>query len=180
MDFAMYAFATLLYATLVVPWLVLLGTPLVLASGVLVAAPLLGAKRIRRTMRRPVVQTGQGVLCIDGLSEKPLLAERLHRNIARVLEFAPPEARPRACACVKESAGGYVGVLRVFDTRGHYLLREEARSIEAVAQRLTKTLEGFEDTFPARVGSPRPRCSECSGATCPQRRLHQQRRGMAA
>lgn len=175
MEVTMSAFAALLYAAWVVPWLLLLGTPLVLASGVLVAAPVFGARQIRRAKRN-----GRGVLCIDGLFERPLLADRLHRNIARVLEFAPPATRPRACACVKTSDGGYVGVLRVFNTRGHYLLREKGQSVEAVAQRLTTTLAGFEGTFPARVGSPRPRCAECRGATCPQRRLHRERRGMAA
>ena len=176
MDFAMYAFATLLYAALVVPWLLLLGTPLVLVSGVLVGVPFLGAKQIRRRMQ----STEAGVLCVDGLSEVPLLAERLHRNIARVLEFAPPATRPRACACVRELEGGYVGVMRVFNTRGHYLLREEGPSVEAVTQHLTTTLEGFERTFPARVGSPRPRCPECRSATCPLSRLHQEQRGIAA
>jgi hypothetical protein len=77
---------------------------------------------------------------------------------------------------VKPSEGAFVGVLRVFNTKGHYLLRAWGDTTADVAQRLIAALGAFEFTFPAVPGMRRTECPECDAKTCPLRRLAREER----
>ena len=118
------------------------------------------------------VESARGILAIEGLASGQ--ARRLRRELARVLRLAPPDSDPRACACVKQVDGAFVGVLRIFNTKGHYLLRAPGGTAVAVARRFSTTLADYRDRFPAEVGAPRAECPECNPRTCPLRqRGHQ-------
>ena len=105
------------------------------------------------------------VLTIEGLGT--FMARRLRAEIARVLRLAPRDSSPRACACVKPVDGAFVGVLRIFTTQGHYLLRARGGTPVAVARQLSTSLEESKDHFPAAVGTERVDCPECTPQTCP-------------
>ena len=152
---------------LFVPWLALLAAPLALVAYVVIGLPVMAVRRLRQP--DPL-----GILGINGLASDPQLARGLQADIARVLAFAPQASRPRACACVKEVDGSYVGVLRVFNKKGHYLLRVTGRTVASVTRRFAAALDEFTDGFPALVGARRVKCAECNTATCPLRLIFQQ------
>jgi hypothetical protein len=158
---------------LFVPWLALLIAPLALVAGVAIGLPLMAVRRIRRPQP-------EGILGIDGLASAPGLADGLRADIGRVLAFAPRDSRPRACAGVKEVDGSFVGVLRMFNSKGHYLLRVTGGSVASVTRRFASALDEFTDAFPALVGARRAKCAECNTATCPLRLIFQEGRALAA
>jgi hypothetical protein len=150
---------------------VLLLISLVILLGAVVDGVVEGGSRIRRFLLGLARDSVSGILCIDGLASEPSLANRLSSDIARVLKLAPPDTRPRACACVKKVEGKSIGVLRVFNTKGQYMLRASRDSTAAVAERFSAALNEFKDTFPARVGARRIRCAECDPKICPLRQF---------
>jgi hypothetical protein len=167
--------AIFLSVLLISGWAMLLLTPLVVLLGAIVDGVVEGGSRIRRFLLGLARDSVSGILCIDGLASEPSLANRLNSDITRVLKLAPPDTRPRACACVKKVEGKSIGVLRVFNTKGQYMLRASRDSTAAVAERFSAALNEFKDTFPARVGARRIRCAECNPKTCPLRQLKRQR-----
>lgn len=110
-------------------------------------------------------QSAREVLTVEGLGT--FMTRRLRGEIARVLRLAPRDSAPRACACVKPADGAYVGVMRIFNAEGHYLLRTRGDTPLAVARQLSTALDESGDRFPAAVGAPRPDCPECRRETCP-------------
>ncbi len=175
-----YAVAILIALLVTTGWVLLLSMPLLALSAVTAGGVARGVASIRRILPALTRDTVRGILCIDGLIAESALAKRLRGAIARVLALADPSTRPRACACVKESGGAFVGVLRVFNTRGHYLLRTAGGSTAAVTMGISAALDEFGDTFPARDGARRMQCPECNPKTCPLRRLKRERKAPAA
>ena len=110
-------------------------------------------------------ESAREVLTIEGLGS--FVARRLRSDIARVLRLAPRDSVPRACACVKPVDGAFVGVLRIFNAQGHYLLRAPGGTPQAVARQLSTALADSRDRFPAEVGEPRADCPECTPRACP-------------
>ncbi len=175
MEVILYGVAIVFSIVMVTGWVILLLTPLVVLSIVFVGDLVKGVSRVHRFLLGLARDTERGILCIDGLESEPSLAIRLRSDIARVLKLAPPGTRPRACACVKEVKGLSIGVLRVFNTKGHYLLRVSCDTATAVTERFSAALNEFKETFPAKVGARRIRCAECEPKTCPLRQLKRQR-----
>ena len=175
MGILMFGIAVVFSILMISGWVMLLLSPLVVLSIAVVDGLVKGGSRIHRFLpglaRAPV----RGILCVDGLASEPSLAFRLRSDIGRVLKLAPPGTRPRACACVKKVQGLSIGVLRVFNTKGHFLLRVSCDTAAAVTERFSAALNEFKDTFPATVGARRIRCAECNPKTCPLRQLKRQR-----
>jgi len=165
--------AALFVAVLFLPWLLAVTAPFWVAAGLVATAvatlATLGARRLR-----PAIDTS-GILALGGFDDRPALAPALERSLGRVLGLAPDRDRAHACACVKPSDGRWVGVLRVDDDRGHYLLRESGATRGAVGRELLSDLDRTA-SFPVRSGRPRIRCPECLPANCP---LRGARRGFA-
>ena len=175
MNVLVFGLAILFSLLLVAGWVMLLSMPLVILSATTVGVVVKGVGRAKRFVSALAKDTVRGILCIDGLVSEPALVKRLRSDIARVLKLAAPGTNPRACACVKESEGAFVGVLRVFNTKGHYLLRPSGASAAAIAKRFSATLDEFGGTFPAREGARRVKCPECNPKTCPLLRLKRER-----
>ena len=167
--------AIFLSVLLISGWAMLLLTPAVVLSIAVADCLVEGVSRIHRFLPALARDTVRGILCIDGLASEPSLANRLRSDIARVLKSAPPDTRPRACACVKQVEGKSVGVLRIFNSKGHYLLRASRDNAAAVTERFSTVLNEFKGTFPARVGARRIQCAECNPETCPLRQLKRRR-----
>jgi hypothetical protein len=167
--------AILLSVLLISGWAMLLITPLVVLSTAVINVVTEGISRIYRYLPSFAGNTVSGILCIDGLASEPSLANRLRSDITQVLKLAPPDTHPRACACVKQVEGKSIGVLRVFNTKGHYLLRTSRDTAAAVTERFSVVLNEFKDSFPARVGARRIRCAECDPKTCPLLQLKRSR-----
>ena len=180
MSIIIFAFTTALFLILLVPWLALLATPVVTASATLAGLPVVAVGRLRRLLSRAPARAPSGILCVEGLKEAPEAASELTADIARVLDLAPAGTRAKACTCVQRTDAGYVAVLRVYNAKGHYLLRKTGASLTAVAASLTGELRRFRNEFPAPIGARRIRCAECNSAVCPLRRLAQQRVRAAA
>jgi hypothetical protein len=175
MTYLMYAIMAGFALLFAAGWVALICAVVFTTSGALVALPVTSATRLSEWVRRPFAEpVGQGVLCLEGLAGNDRLGRRVRTDIARVLAFASPETRPRACACVKNVDAGYVGVMRVFNTKGHYLLRVTGSTAAAVGERFVAELGAFRDTFPAAIGARRIRCVECDSSTCPLRLLKRQ------
>jgi hypothetical protein len=164
MNASMFGVAILLGLMVLAPWLALLLAPLALAAGVFIRLSVTIGRRLQALEL-------QGILGINGLASEPRLSDRLHAAVGRVLELGPRVTRPKACACVKEVDGSFVGVLRVFNTKGHYLLRVTGETVSSVTRRFLATLGEFGSSFPVRAGAHREECQECSPATCPLRQL---------
>ena len=180
MDVLLLGVAALLTLCFAVGWVMLLTLPLITLSGAAVVGVVKGVVHARAAL--PALSRGavRGILCIEGLVSEPELAKRLRSDIARVLKLAAPDTRPRACACVKESEGAFVGVMRVFNSKGHYLRRAAGTTAAAVAMGFSAALGEFEDAFPARGGARRVQCPECDPRTCPLRRSKRERALAAA
>ena len=110
-------------------------------------------------------ESAREVLTIEGLGK--FMTRRLRGEIARVLRLAPRDTAPRACACVKPVDGAFVGVLRIFNRQGHYLVRAPGDTRVAVARELSTALADSRVHFPAEIGVPRTDCPECRPETCP-------------
>ena len=110
-------------------------------------------------------ESAREVLTIEGLGS--FMTRRLRFEIARVLRLAPRDSAPRACACVKPADGAFVGILRIFNRQGHYLLRVRGDTPVAVRRELSTELDKNKDHFPAAVGAARADCPECNPETCP-------------
>jgi len=175
MEFILFGIAVVLSIVFFSGWVMLLLAPPAVLSIAVVGDLARGVSRIRRFLPGLARDAVRGILCIDGLAAEPSLAMRLRSDIARVLKLAPPGTRPRACACVKEVDGLTIGVLRVFNTKGHYLLRASCDTATAVTERFSAALNEFKDTFPARVGARRIPCAECNPKTCPLHQFKRQR-----
>jgi len=176
MDLLIYGLAIVFVGLFAAGWLLLISSVILTASGVVVGLPVLAVSRIRQHLGWSVTRSiEEGILCVEGLAGEVRLASRLHDGLARVLSFAAPQTSPRACVCVKESDAGYVGVMRVFNSKGHYLARATGNTAAAIATQFVSDLEAFTDRFPARVGVPRATCPECDARMCPLRMLVQQR-----
>ena len=154
-------FAVLLTFMLAIGWLLVLLLPWLSFT----AAAAGGVARHREDTRHR--RAAKGILHI-GVPE-PALYGRLRSPLARTLALAAPDTRPRACACIKESATGSLGVLRIFNSQGHFLLQASGESAAAVAGSITDTLDGFTDAFPVEEGSRRVEIPECDPKTCPLR-----------
>jgi hypothetical protein len=178
MDVLLYGLAVLLSLLLIAGWVMLLTAPLIALTGATVGGVSKGVTRVRQSLPALSRRVARGILCIDGLVSEPALLGRLRSDIVRVLRLAPAETRPRACACVKESGSGFVGVLRIFNKRGHYLLRASGETRGSVARRFSAALDEFVDVFPARQGARRVSCPECDPKTCPLR-LRKELRALA-
>ncbi len=180
MELLALAFVALLFGLIIGPWLVLLNAPLFLAAGAVLFLPLLAAWRlVDFLMAQSPATDDSRVLVVEGL--EPTLARALRTDLSRVLELAPDGTSPKACTCVKESREhGFVGVLRVFNSKGHYLLRTTGRTLSAVAAGFGAELAKMVDEFPARVGMKRIRCGECDAKTCPLRALAKRAQPIAA
>jgi hypothetical protein len=152
-------------------WLMLLSMPVVALSAATVGGVAGGVRRLGRLLPSLSRERVPGILAIEGLDSDPRPSRRLRSELSRVLRLVPGETRPRACACIKESGGAFLGVLRVFNKQGHYLLRASGESAAAVAGRFAETLGGFTSAFPARYGVRRVQCPECTREACPLRRL---------
>lgn len=161
-----------------VPWLALLAMPLAiwLASAGILAAALARVLAEGRTIE--VFQPG--LLALMGLDREPQLEGLVRGSIDRALAYAPAGTRPAACACVKPAGQSYVGVLRIWNSRGQYQLRTPGESLAAVANGIAEQLLGFGDRFPAREGAARVRIHECDPRTCPLRKIRAMARPQVA
>lgn len=168
MEVLLFAIAVL-FATLCLGGfaVVLLGNLIVSIAMALGGLFAVGSLAFRLVPGLAVVAT-RGILAIEGLASDQ--ARRLRRELAQVLRRAPPDSVPRACACVKQVDGAFVGVLRIFNRKGHYLLRAPGGTVAAVAHTFSATLADFGDRFPVEAGTPRVECPECDPRTCPYRR----------
>lgn len=176
MDLLMYGFAVVLVVLFAAGWLLLISSLILTTSGVVVGLPVVAVSRIRQRLGWSVTRSiEEGILCVEGLAREVRLANRLRTGLARVLAFPSPRTRPRACVCVKKIDAGYVGVMRVFNSKGHYLARATGNTAAAIARQFVIDLEAFTDRFPAKIGVPRAKCPECDSRTCPLRLLTQQR-----
>lgn len=165
--------AAVFFAVLVGGWLLLVGSIAFTAVATVAGPPLLGVGLVARWWRESHAEPTPGVLVLHGLEATE--QSRVRGELARVLRLAPERSRPRACGCVMESGGGFVGVLRVFNQRGHYLLRTRAATAAAVAEGLIGELRGFTESFPARPGTRRVSCPECNRSVCPLIRAARER-----
>lgn len=176
MTLLIYAFAIVFVVILAAGWLTLIFSVVLTAASTAVGLPVFAGGMIRHRLGRPVARSvEEGILCLEGLAEEAQLAKRLRAGIARVLAFASPETHPRACACIRHDGAGYVGVMRIFNAKGHYLLRATGRTAAAIAKQFVTELEAFTDTFPARIGARRINCAECDMRICPLRLLKRRR-----
>ncbi|MHC5211037.1 MAG: hypothetical protein ACYTG2_09995 [Planctomycetota bacterium] len=169
MELLFPAIAVVLATLFLLGWVLLFLSLLVTASSVTAGGIVLAGSLVSGLAPARAAESASGILSIDGLPARH--ARRLRRQLARVLRLAPSETAPRACACVKAVDGRFVGVLRVFNRKGHFLLRAPGLSAAAVARTLSVALAGFRDGFPAVAGIPREACPECDPRTCPLRQL---------
>lgn len=177
MSLAVAAFAIAFSLILLAGWLALLSAPLIAASAVVASVPTMAVVKMGSLLYR-ATDVREGILVIDGLADSAL-DEQVRTDVARVLELAPAGSRPKACACVRQTNNdSVVGVMRVFNATGHYLLRTTGDTIAGVAQSITTQLRQLTE-FPAQVGVKRPACADCAPSRCPLKLLAQ-RRAMAA
>lgn len=181
MSIAMAAVAATLFGLLFVPWLLLLSSPALVATGSVASVAVEGAGKVRELLRARGAKTRtiSGVLCVAGLEDTSQEA-RIRRSLGRVLELAGPGSSPKACTCVKATDDGFVGVVRVFDRRGHYLARISGPSAESVTNGVVRDLDRFRTSFPAEPGTRRQRIAECDPRSCPIRVLRQGLQPVAA
>jgi|GEM_PF-1812265 len=178
MGAVMIVFPILMFAVFLLPWVALLAVPLAvfLVSGGIIFA---GLSRWVAAGRM-VEALGEGLLALVGLDMEPNLESLVRGAIGRTLGLAPAASRAAACACVKPAAGSFVGVLRIWNARGHYLFRAPGRSVAAVANAIVEQLGAAGDRFPAREGVAWARVHECDPRTCPLRQLRMIARTQAA
>ncbi|MBI5503560.1 MAG: hypothetical protein HY899_02060 [Deltaproteobacteria bacterium] len=169
MGAAMIALPFVLFTMLFLPWVALLAVPLatVAVSGTLIAS----AMGRRFAAARTVEVLQEGLLALMGLSREPRLEASVRGAVGRALGFAPAGTRASACACVKPSGGSFVGILRIWNARGQYLLRTPGSSVAAVANAIVEQLSSFGDQFPAREGAALVRVHECDPRNCPLRQV---------
>jgi len=158
-----------LFLMLFLPWLALLAVPIATCavSGVFVFRGINSLLASGRTAE--AIQ--QGLLALVGLDLEPRLESIVRGTIGRSLAFAPAGTRAGACACVKPADGAFVGIVRMWNNRGEYLLRTPGESLAAVANAIVEQLHAFGDRFPAREGATRVQVHECDPRACPLRQL---------
>lgn len=179
MTLLMCTVATVLAVIFAAGWLLLISSLVLVSSGVVAGLPIIAGATIRQRLAPSVTRAAEeGILCVEGLAGEARLAKRLRSGLTRVLAFASPATRPRACACVKKVDAGYVGVMRVFNAKGHYLLRVTGDTVAAIGTQFVNNLDAFTDRFPAKIGVPRAKCDECDQSLCPLRLFKQQRAQM--
>lgn len=159
------------------PWLALLAVPLAtwLVSGALVVVALNHVYAAGRT----VEALQPGLLALVGLDREPGLEGLVRGAIGRALGFAPATTRPAACACIKPAGGSFVGVLRIWNARGNYVLRTPGETVAAVANAILEQIGILGDRFPALEGTARIRVHECDPRTCPLRQIRRMARPQA-
>jgi len=168
MSVLMPAVLVIVFGLMLIPWILLLLSPLALASGSTVVAPALLAYRSRHHLGAALASANETrILALEGLQPNGALEQQLRALLNHALQLAPAGTRPKGCACVKAGDGDYVGVLRIFNSQGHYLHTAHAATREAVADDLTHALRDMGDRFSAPVGAKRVRCAECNPAACP-------------
>jgi len=181
MSYLMSAVILVFFFILFIPWLALVSSPLAIAA----TAALTGAGGIRQWLlgfRQEEAIEGaieDGLLCLHGLESEPASDGPLRQSIGRALEFAPESTHARACACVKKSGADHVGVLRLWNSRGHSLLRVVDKTARGTAQKLREELMKFDDAS-LFMGASRIRIPECDPASCPLRLLRRMRHSAAA
>lgn len=177
MNVVMIVMPFVLFLILFVPWLALLAVPV--ATCVVSGALIVGALGRWSAPAQAIEALGQGLLALVGLDRDPGLEELMRGAIGRALGLAPAGTRAGACACVKPSGGSFVGVLRIWNSRGEWMLRTPGESVTAVANAIVERLHDFGDRFPAREGAVRVRVHECDPRTCPLRQLRTMARAQA-
>ena len=154
---------------LVVPWLIIITSPLWTLA--LAAVPIsYGAYQFAKGAKRETqALVEDGVLYMEGLTENIELQDKLKKTMCRVLAMAPSQTCPKACGCIKKTDDRYVGVVRMFSLPGHHLVRVYGDSVQEAAESAIKQLEAL--TVPNGL-IPEAHCSaisECMPATCPIR-----------
>ncbi len=158
---------TALAVTFLLPWALLLTSPLWATGSGAVALTSSALGRLRE-----VALGDARILVLNGLAGHARQQRRLRRAVSSALRLAPEGTRAKACGCVKPvGAGAYVGVLRLSNASGHYAVRTEGASVGAVVRGFVGDLARHAREFPAQVGAKRIKIPECNPATCPLRKL---------
>ena len=172
MSFALYAVAAVLFALLFVPWLMLLSTSLVTGASIFSSLPVFATKRAQDRLRPETNEekaARKDVLVVEGLEDDAELEGEVQSALAKVLTLTPEEMGAHACACVKQGGDAYVGVVRVFGRRGHYLLHETGKTKKKVGLRMVRDLRVQDGRFPARLAKRWEAHPDCQAVDCPLR-----------
>ena len=165
MAVVLLAFATFLFLLLALPWFLLVLSPLVVFAG----SGSLMLRDLRHLRARAARLPEQGLLWLGGLERIGALEDLLGNSLRRVLAMAPDSAKARACACVKPTESGSVGVVRIWGGGGHWLMKTTGGSIAEAAWRANERLSHLETDFPAVPGTARLDIPECDPSRCPMR-----------
>ncbi len=158
------------FLVLFVPWLLLVSSPLV----VLTLSTMTAAGGMRQWLLGVVEDAAEkGVLSVDGLAAESGLEASLRSAIGQALALAPVDRPARACACIRKSESGLVGVVRMFGPAGHHLFRVSADTAAAAVARIEADLSAMTKASFTAASTLRKGCPECDASTCPLRLLRQ-------
>lgn len=147
-------------ASMVAPWVIIAAGPIALVA----CTPFLAAAGLLGRVDEAVAATR--ILALKGFARHRELEAEYRAAIDGLLGMVPATASPAACSCIRRTANGYTGVLRVRSNSGAAYAQVDGPDIPTVARGCLSQVSELRGSFPIANNRGPTETSSCTRGGC--------------